>query len=269
MSLLVTFSDTHCGSTMGLMPEELELFEDGNVITPNASQKWLLQAWEEVWAKVNYIINGDPYTLAFIGDAIEGLHHKKRQVISDNKLDHIAAFDAVVGPKLMEAENRIFVLGTEAHGGATDELKLAEKYDCLPHPDTGRRGENRWLVNLNRYPIVLRHHINVTTREYLRTNALSINLGNEQLAAVKRGYTVPLGMVAGHRHIHDCIDDGRSFCVVCGPWQLTTRYGHTHWSPMLPEPSISILDARETEPGEKPLIYNFKVTPPEPNVLEI
>jgi len=260
--LLVVFSDTHCGSREGLMLAEHHLVEEPEVIIKATPvQLWLLDAWEQLWKNVYSYIGKDAWVAAHIGDAVEGLHHKRKGLISDEKSDHFKIFMDTVYPKIMPASKRIFVLGTEAHGGRTDEMMLAKQCRAVKHPDTNRYAENRWLIDLNGYPIILRHHINCTSREYLRANALSANLANEQLAALRRGRIVPRGMVAAHRHMHDYIDNGNDFCLICGPWQATTRYGHTNWSPMTPEPTISVIDARNKKKGEKPVVVTFKATP--------
>lgn len=266
--LLVVFSDTHCGSRLGLMPKEYQIIEDDVIIKATTIQQWLLSAWNALWADVLAYIGKDPWSVALVGDAIEGCHHKRRELVSHDLADHIEIFYKVVAPRLEPADKKYFVLGTEAHGGATEEMLIAKKLGAVRHPDTKRYAENRWHLNFNGYPIVLRHHIEATSREYLRASALAINLANEQLSAIKRGHPHPKGLIAGHRHMHDYYTDGTNFALVCGPWQMTTRYGHTKWSPMLPEPTISVLDCRETRKGEMPRVETFKATPGEPTYVK-
>ena len=267
--LLVVFSDTHCGSRLGLMPETYNCIEDDTVVQGTATQKWLLQAWEALWAETTAYIGKDPWSVALVGDSIEGCHHGRKELVSHNLADHIEIFLQVVGPKLEAADKRYFVLGTYVHGGDTDEMIIAKRLRATKHPDTGRWAENRWNLDCNGYPIVLRHHIETTSREYLRASALAINLANEQLAAVKRGHTCPKGFIAGHRHMHDYYTDGTNFALVCGPWQMTTRHGHTKWSPMVPEPTISIIDWRGRPKGSMPVVQTFKATPGAPKYVKM
>lgn len=261
-NLIVVFSDTHCGSRQGLMLPEHQLVEEPEVtIKATPLQLWLNEAWETLWDKVYKYIDNDSWIAIHVGDCIEGLHHGKRQLVSTDKADHFQIFLNAVYPKIMSASQRYFVLGTEAHGGQTDEIILAKRCKAKKHPVSKRFAENRWLLNLNGFPILFRHHINCTSREYLRSNSLSINLANEQLAAIRRGYTVPRGLVAAHRHMYDYVDTGSDFCLVCGPWQLTTRHGHKNWSPMVPEPTLSIIDSRGKAKGGKPEVITYKATP--------
>ena len=262
--ILVVFSDTHCGSRTGLMGPTHNLIEEPEVvIKASPGQLWLHEAWNRLWDQVNAYIDGRPWVAACVGDAIEGLHHGKMQLVTEELADHYQIFMDVVYPKIQTATKRIFVLGTSCHTG-NNEMILAKKCKAVKHPDSKRYAENRWLVNVGGTNIVLRHHINVTSREHLRTNALSINLANEQLAAIRRGWPVPMGLVVGHRHVYDYIDDGTQFCLVCGPWQLTTRFGHKNFSPMAPEPTLSIID------GTNGLeVVTFKATPEAPKCLKL
>ncbi len=267
--LLVVFSDTHCGSRLAMLPPTYQLMEDDVIIKATPTQMWLNSAWDTLWQQVHEYIGKDPWSVALVGDLIEGCHHGRRELVSNELSDHIEIFCKTVGPKIENAVKKYFVLGTEVHGGATEEMVIAKKYGATRHPDTKRWAENRWHLELNGYPVVLRHHIEATSREYLRASQLAINLANEQLAAIKRGHRPPNGLIVAHRHMHDYYTDGNNFCLVCGPWQMTTRFGHRKWSPMIPEPTLTVIDYRITRKGEMPIVTTFKATPGEATYAKI
>ncbi len=92
---------------------------------------------------------------------------------------------------------------------------------------------------------------------------------NEILAAVKRGQPVPDSACFAHRHMFDSICNGKNYVMVSGPWQQTTRYGHTKWSAMLPEPTITVLDWRGKPAGAPPHEEVFKYSPPAASTYEL
>jgi len=261
---VVVFSDLHSGSRRSLMPPEYTLFEEGHLgqtIKASKQQLWLWECWRAGWGKVMEYVGSDPWAWACLGDAIEGTHHNRSELISNDPTDHMILFDQLVRPYAELAAKRFFVRGTGTHTGETTEMKLAEKLNCEKHPDTGQHAADRWLININGFNLLLRHHMSVTCREYLRASALSIEFGNEVTAAIMRKQPVPHGCVFAHRHCYDAWEPGNNFVLVCGPWQQTTRYGHTKWSPMIPEPTISVLDWRDKPAGAAPLIKTFQFTP--------
>jgi hypothetical protein len=183
--------------------------------------------------------------------------------------DHMIIFDQLCRPAAEKATKRFFVRGTKAHVGDTVEMKLAEKLNCERHPDTGQWASDRWMLNINGFNLLLRHHASCTSRDYLRASALTIEFGNEVTAAVNRGQPIPQGCVFAHRHSYDLWEGGTTFAMVCGPWQQTTRYGHTKWSPMIPQPTITVLDWRESPPGGMPQIKTFLFSAPAATVTKL
>jgi hypothetical protein len=262
--LVVVFSDLHSGSRRSLMPPEYTLFEEGGLgqtVKANKQQLWLYDCWQRGWEKVIEYVGADPWAWAFIGDAVEGAHRRLTELVSNDPTDHMILFDQLCRPYAELATKRFFVRGTGVHTGDTMEMKLAEKLKCEKHPDTGQWAADRWMLGINGFNLLLRHHMSVTTREYLRASMLSIEYGNEVVAAQNRHQPAPHGCVFAHRHGYDWWDGGTTFAMVCGPWQQTTRYGHTKWSPMIPQPTITVLDWRDSPPGGMPTNKTFMFTP--------
>jgi hypothetical protein len=270
--LMVVFSDLHSGSRRSLMPPEYSLFEEGGMgqtIKANKQQLWLYDCWCRGWEKVIEYVGADPWAWAFIGDAVEGAHRKLTELVSNDPTDHMIIFDKLNRQYAELAAKRFFVRGTGVHTGDTMEMKLAEKLGCERHPDSGHWAPDRWMINVNGFNVLLRHHMQTTSREYLRGSALTIEFGNEVVASINRGQPVPQGCVFAHRHGYDWWDGGTTFAMVCGPWQQTTRYGHTKWSPMIPQPTITVLDWRDSPPGGLPRNKTFMFSPQSSTVVSL
>lgn len=261
---LVVFSDLHSGSRRSLMPPEYTLFEEGaleQTVKANKQQLWLYDCWCKGWESVIEYVGGDPWAWACIGDAVEGVHRRQGELICNDVTDHMIIFDQLNRQYAELATKRFMVRGTEVHTGTSCEMKIAEKLKCEKHPDTGQYAADRWMLNLNGFNVLLRHHMSTTSRDYLRGSALTIEYGNEVIAAQNRGQPVPDGCVFAHRHGYDFWEGGTTFAMVCGPWQQTTRYGQTKWSPMIPQPTISVLDWRDKPLGAMPTVKTFLFTP--------
>lgn len=270
--LMVVFSDLHSGSRRSLMPPEYALFEEGGmgqIIKANKQQLWLYDCWCRGWEKVIEYIGADPWAWVFNGDAVEGAHRKLTELVSNDPTDHMIIFDKLNRQYAELAAKRFFVRGTGVHTGDTMEMKLAEKLGCERHPDSGHWAPDRWMINVNGFNVLLRHHMQTTSREYLRGSALTIEFGNEVVASINRGQPVPQGCVFAHRHGYDWWDGGTTFAMVCGPWQQTTKYGHTKWSPMIPQPTITVLDWRDSPPGGMPRNKTFMFSPQSSTVVTL
>jgi hypothetical protein len=267
--LLVVCSDLHAGSTKALFPPEYSTIDMEKVIGQNGLQEWLWECWEDAWGRVMDYVGYDPWSFLFVGDAIEGLHHRRDHLCLTEVSDQVEVARCLLEPYILGASSKFFTLGTQTHTENTPEVNLARVLGGEPHPDTGEPCPNRWNLSLNGFPFVARHHTSVTSREYLRGSALSIELGNEQQAAVRRGYPPPRGLITAHRHMADYYTDGNNFSIVSGPWQMTTRFGHKTFSPMIPEPSLIVLDTRGIPGGGMPRVEIFKYTPAPPTEVKI
>lgn len=281
LKLAVVFGDTHTGSKSGLfLPGGYTLTEGErrDTVVPNAVQAWLNNAWEALWAKVYAYIGSDPWAAIHMGDATHGNWSRFDDIMLADMADQVEVNKQLLAPKiggnpdlpcLHPAAKRYMVRGSGVHSGRSSEAVIAKGLKFETCPNSGTYAPDRWRLKLNGWPFVVRHHITVASREYLRVSGLGIELGNEQLAAVKRGYPVPLGLLAAHRHIHDLVSDNRSAAHVSGPWMLDNRYSHTKWSSMMPEPTLTVMDARETAPGQCPHFEVFKATPPAPTEVDL
>lgn len=248
--LVAVISDTHCGSTVGLMPPDFVTLE-GQTIKQNAVQEWLWRCYLDVVSRLKEYANGDPFALVINGDTIEGVHHGTKQIISPDIGDHQNAAVQTLSMIALMAGKIFVVEGTEVHTGST-ESKMAVVLNAVPDPNTRKSVWERLALTVSGCRCVFFHHISPTTREYLKGSALSIFLGNEQLAAAKNSEPIPQVVGCGHRHDFDMFSDGTGVCVVGPAFQCKTRHGNKVVPSARIKPGIYCLDWRNKGDGELP-----------------
>lgn len=261
--ILVVGSDFHCGSSVALLPPNFELIE-GQRIYQNKGQEWLWKCHED--ARLNWIpsiVKGDKFSVCYLGDLIEGVHHGTKQVISTEVGDHVRAALEVLSPLAERAEKVFVVKGTECHTG-NHELAIAEKLGAEKDPNTGQRAFDRLYLDVRGCRCVFRHHISTSLREWLKASQLSIHLTDEQARAARVGHPVPKVLGCAHRHEYGYFDDAQGACFVSPPWQYLTRFGHKVVSPAVTKPGYVILDWRGLKPGSLPRVHHQAYIPAAP-----
>lgn len=260
--LLVVISDTHVGSTVGLLRPGYTTAE-GNEIRCNAGQLWLWAAFEELRLAVKKIKGKSEAALIVNGDIIEGVHHGGRQVISNDPADHIGAARWTLQP-LAEVFEKVYITkGTECHTG-NHEHAIGDMLGAEKHPATGQRAADEWHLDVAGVPISVRHHIMATLRAWTMASGLGIALTHEQVTAYRCGYVRPRVIVRAHRHQDGVAELGDSMIAVTGPWQHGTRYAHKVATASVAQPSALILDWRQREDGQLPAYTMVRYTPPAP-----
>jgi hypothetical protein len=263
--LAFVLSDTHCGSTLGLMPPDHKTV-DGNIIRQNAAQEWLWKCWilaTEKW--LPEIAADDRYVLIVNGDAVEGLHHGVREVISANLDDHVSAAEIALKPLTKRASKTFISLGTECHTRG-NENNIAKAIGATPDPNTKRGAWDKIYLTMAGVPCCFQHHISTTSRWHLRAGRLSIAMVNEQATAFNHGHTPPKVLGAAHCHIFDKYDNGKSLAFTTGAWQWGTRHvGKVATAGVQrPEPTIVALDWRDRNDGDLPAFHYQVYTAPDP-----
>ncbi len=263
--LAVVLSDTHCGSTLGLLPPGFETLE-GNEVKQNAAQRWLWECWtdaNERW--IPGIVGKDKYALIINGDLIEGIHHGTSQVVSADVTDHVSAAVETMKPLTKNAAQTFVTVGTECHTKNTEHA-IAKSIGATPDPNSKRGAWDKLYLTVAGVPCLFQHHISTTSRYYLRASRLSIAMGNEQLTAMGNGHTPPKVLGAAHCHLFDKYDNGKSLTFTTGAWQFGTRHVAKVATAgfQRPEPTIAILDWRDRKDGELPQFHSQVYTTPEP-----
>jgi hypothetical protein len=247
---LVTLSDTHTGSKVGLLRPGFTTL-DGEEVHLNPFQKWLWESNEAALKWARQICGKAPVWLVLNGDAIEGIHHGGHGCWSMSETEHMRAFRYTFAPWLKIASRVVMVEGTECHTKAWETL-IGELDNMERDPSTRRHVFERLAMNVNGVEMVWRHHISATVRPYLEGSALSIALGCERQEAQRAGHPVPQVVTCAHRHRHGMFDDGTGICAVTGPWQGLTRHGRKVVTAAVPMPSVLIYDFDGKAKGELP-----------------
>ena len=240
---VLVISDTHCGSSVALMPPGF-VTDNGNEIKPNAIQEWLWQCWVhmiEEWVPEQ--TGTDPWALVINGDLVEGIHHHTTEIISSDFGDHleIARLCYDLFNQIPNPPAKIFItIGTEVHT-RNCETRIGRAIGAQKDISTGRYAFQRLDLRVNGTHCAFRHHIGTTARPYLEASQLSIHLGVEQLSAAKNDLPIPKVLGCAHRHKHGMFRDSSGMCFVTGPWQFLTRFGYKVVPAELCKPSAVML----------------------------
>lgn len=254
--LILAISDIHCGSTIGLMPLRMQLY-DGNVIEANRFQRMMFGWWEECLAEFDAYRADREFWLVLVGDLMEGVHHGSRQVWSVNMIDHATAACGLVQPIADKAEKTFIAIGTECHT-RDDESAVGKIIGAEVCPDSGKHAWDVVILDVGKWRCHFRHHMTTTSRVYLEGSGLSIELGNEQLSYTRRRQRPPDICVRAHRHRFGVYRDESSMFIAQGAWQGLTRHAHKVVPGALPSPSMTVLDWGR---GVEHLPHAFPISP--------
>jgi len=268
--LIVVVSDLHCGSTVGLMPPEF-VTEEGNALMQNPLQKWLWDCWLRAQDFAHAVVNGDPYVLVLNGDAVEGIHHGTKQIISPKTKDHMACAEETIESLAEIASQVVLVKGTECHTGS-DELTLGKILGGAKDPDTNKRKPqhafDRLTLDIHGTRCAFSHHIGASLGSYLEATQMSVAINEEHMAAVTNGEPAPTVIVRSHRHRFCYFGNDHSLCVVTPPWQALTRFGYKVVPAARCHPGIVVLDWRESDAGGLPRLHHKTYEAPHPTALK-
>lgn len=267
LELLVIASDIHAGSTQALMPPEFTLSEE-QVIKANALQLFFWQAWQHACAWVQDVAGGDPYGLVLNGDMIEGDHHRSDQIISRRLGDHVECAAQVLAPLADHAERIFLTKGTECHTGDT-EAALGVRLEAERNPANGRPVFDRLTLDIRGVRFVARHHVGTTSRPWLESNGLGMELASEQLQAVRNNEPMPRILAVAHRHVGGHVTTNEGICLATPAWQGLTRHGHKVVGAARCKPGLYILDWRGVAEGELPAIHRRIYEAPKPAAIAI
>jgi hypothetical protein len=222
----IVISDTHCGSSMGLLPPEFESPETGP-IGQNDFQKWLWKQWSDLWAYVHALPG--THDVIVNGDAIEGFHHRATQINGTTVADHVQMFMETFDPIAKEANRLWFIRGTEAHTGAASEDGLAKHYRACSATREKLLASDRLMLTQADVPCAFSHHMPTTSREWLKATPLGTALAQYQLARARAGHKPTRLLGLAHSHVCRVYRDesaGPAIAFVTPAWQGPTRYTH-------------------------------------------
>ena len=235
-TVLALFSDIHAGSPVGLMrPMEWQL-QSVNV-TPNALQRLIYGQFEDAAAKVGEARKKRRLITAFVGDAVEGLHHKSKQVISQHVKDHEdIAEDAIDnGLRLMQygkdGDRFYMVAGTDSHVDESEE-RIAESLEPIPFMPA-REKVTRWCwpvlpLEINGVYGLIAHYGPGPGRGANEGNGLRNMARDVIVGRVMRGLKPPRFIVYGHRHTKQHVQFEHS-SHLCDAFILPSFQGKTDY----------------------------------------
>jgi len=269
--VVVVVSDIHAGSTVGLLPPGF-VTKEGNEITQNPLQKWLWECWQRANDFVGETVNGSPYVFILNGDAMEGVHHGTKQVISPDMSDHLSCAHETLAEMAGPARHRFIVRGTECHTN-NHEIALGAMLDAArnpeSHPDEAKQihAFDRLTLDMCGVRCVWAHHIGTTMRSYTEATQLAIAITEEQIAAARNGEPPPRVIGRAHRHRFGYFENHHAMCLVSAPWQGLTRFGHKVVTHEKPHPGVYILDWRNRDDGELPQVHHETYSAPHPAAI--
>jgi hypothetical protein len=241
----VVVSDLHCGSVVGLWPDNHKT-ESGNIVAlgNNLHQQWLWDCWNDKDQKIADHFGKDPFVLIVNGDCIEGRHHGSSEVVASLNYDHALAAIECLLPLAQKASAVYMTAGTECHVGDWEKM-IAKNINAKWLGDKG-------LLELNGTLIDIAHHMPTSARAYLEAGAMSITMGNARQNYARVGHRVPKVYLRGHRHVGGVFNDGSGVFMVTPAWQMLTRYGHKVVGDSICRPGFGILDWRGCGKNELP-----------------
>lgn len=252
----VCFSDTHCGSTVGLLKPGFVTHE-GNEIKLSPVQEWLYEAWQDCWKWAMDIIGDDKWFAISNGDSTEAQHHHTKQIISPDDSDHLRAAYELYLDVLHDATDVLLTEGTEVHT-KNMEHALGKMLKANGVNVVAPKGKGAWetlLLEVNKTLCAFDHHVTTSLRSYLEASAFSISMGDIRNRYARVGKRVPKCFVRSHRHQYGSYDDGFANMTILPPWQGPTRYVHNKVPGAVPQCGLVLLDFRNVEPDAPPVIH--------------
>jgi hypothetical protein len=220
----VVISDTHCGSSHGLLPPNFESPETGP-IGQNDLQKWLWAQWLGLWEHVDTLPGN--FDVVVNGDAIEGFHHRSTEVNGTTVADHVQMFMEIFDPVAAKANRMLFLRGTEAHTGAASEDGIAKHYGACSVTRKKLLASDVMYINTSGISCVYAHHMPTTGREWLKATPMGTAMAQYQLARCRGHHKLPQVLGFAHSHVCRVYRDesaGPAVSFVTPAWQGPTRH---------------------------------------------
>lgn len=228
---IVIVSDTHIGCQLGLCPPEGMPKDGATTEMPSTLQRTVWEWWLEFWEEwVPRVTRGEPYSIVFNGDAIDGRHHGSTHQMSHNLNDQAALAETVLAPLVRKAEGGFyFVRGTEAHVGPSAEAEegIARRIGAIPNED-GKFSRWELWKRLGPHLIHFLHHIGSTGSSAYEATAVHKEMTESFVEAGRWGDQPPQVVVRSHRH--RCLEvriptaAGYGIAIVTPAWQLKTPF---------------------------------------------
>lgn len=248
---LIVVSDIHCGCALGLCPPEGVALDDGGTYMPSKFQQKVWAYWRDFWDNwVPDATRGEPFTVVFNGDAIDGVHHNSTTQITHNLTTQRQIAYDVLAPIVELCGGRYYhIRGTEAHVGksANEEEALAKALKAIPN-ETGQYARYDLWKQVGPALVHLLHHVGSTGSQAYEATAVHKELTESFIEAARWGREVPDVIVRSHRH--RAIDitipsaKGNAIAAVTPCWQGKTPFTWKIPGARLAEPQFGGINVR-------------------------
>jgi hypothetical protein len=257
---VVSVSDLHCGSDVGLRPPVVKLANGTNNVFGDAPHhRYMWENWLLGIKWIKKVTGGKPFILLLNGDMIEGIHHGSDEVIAMQWEVHMEIALECLRPLCALADSIIMVRGTECHV-RNIESALASKLGA-----EGGEAKDQQLFRVNGVLNEAQHHTGTTKRKWLESAEASRVMANNVINCVDAGQEPPRVFWRAHRHVGGYTEQcGRHF-LICGAWQYLTRYGRKVVGDSIPIPTIQYMDFTD---AEFPIHKEKKFFPPQAAIKE-
>lgn len=249
-TILAVPADTHCGSTVGLAPDEW-VETDGGTRTLSESQRVVRKQWKECWYRIRELNTGSARLIICVnGDTIEGKHHDMSQIVTtsleEQKRMHVASMlEAMKIARWNDDTDEMYYLqSTFSHGNGIDEsiardyISKKGKYLVVPQTEPtaknefqdGRFVRDRLILDINGVVFDIAHHgLSGGVRAWTKENQVYNAMKSLYFYNLDRGLQIPRYVVASHKHEYVTAEyGGRSGTIrgfITPAFQTKTHYG--------------------------------------------
>jgi hypothetical protein len=206
----LNIADFHSGSPYALYPNKQLQLKGGN-ISPNPLQSIIYRHFVETCDKVRELRKGKRLIIKVVGDAVEGIHHATKELITpyciDQKTIHLEIMTELMERvKFSKGDTLYYVDGTPAHAGET-EYAIADDLGAIPFMvGSGENdGLRTWPIikgKINGVEVWTAHHGSGAGAELARGNALRNKLREIYYGCKADGLSIPRVVVMADRHEH-------------------------------------------------------------------
>ena len=266
-TIILPMADMHSGSPYSLFPnKQMQLVSTNHSQTP--LQKIIRGQFDEVCDFVKSIRTGKRVIVINMGDAIEGLHHSTKEVITQylvyQQKIHVELMTEL-SDRIGGWDKLIYINGTPAHAGEA-EFEIAKDLGAEYYRqslDEGDEGESTWpelraMIEGTNKIMWAAHHGPAAGRELSRGVSLRNKLKEIYYRCMATGKVHPDFVVWAdkHEHRHGMWEDERNGHIIhgfiCPSWKAKDSY--VYKVAALEDPNIGAL---VLEVGED-IKYHFK-----------
>lgn len=245
MKTTITFMcDMHSGSPFSLFPDRQMQFKSLNH-SPTDLQKIIYRQFAETCEKIKDTRRGGRHVVINLGDAIEGMHHQSKEVITpyyfEQKTIHITLMDDF-SKRVGGWDKLYYIDGTPAHAGE-NEFDIANDLGAIPSPYGSTWPELRGMIDGTNKILWCAHHGTAAGRELSRGNALRNRLKEIYYETLAESKPQPDLVVFAdrHEHRHEQVERGDSLIhgFLAPAWKV--KDGFTYKVAAFSDPNVGAL----------------------------